>query len=73
MRPFWIVKLPPAALVAKFASTSVAGKLDGLRNADVGPFNTMFAALVTMSAPWTWSLPETRYVPPVSVEVVTQR
>src|SRR5207249_5265565 len=66
-RPFWMVKLPVAAVVAKLASASAP--VDWLRNADVGPFSTMLAALVTMLAPVNWKVPEIKYVPPVSVDV----
>jgi hypothetical protein len=54
LRPSWIVKLPLSALVVKLARASL---LDRSTIWAAGPFSTMLAALVWMSAPANWSVP----------------
>src|SRR5205814_6198798 len=65
LRPFWMVKLPAAALVVKLARASLF-EASTIRAA--GPSNTIVAALVRTSAPANIRVPPIRYVPPVSVD-----
>ncbi len=64
--PSWTVNCPPAAFVVNPAS---ALPLDVLMISEDVPSRTIVAAFVTMLAPANsnWPVPETKYVPPVSV------